>query len=155
MPGPFEDATVSAGTDRSVVVLALSPFDEDHRYLESLFRRSNWCILRGYNRREALERSRQTRIAVVICECRLPDGTWIDVLRDLEDGVEDPPLLVVTSTHADESLWGEVLNLGAYDVLSKPFDRNEVVRIVSLAWLHWKERSIRRLASKRGLRASA
>jgi hypothetical protein len=34
----------------------------------------------------------------------------------------------------------EALNVGAYDVLSKPFNRTEVIRIVSLAWLHWEER---------------
>jgi hypothetical protein len=31
------------------------------------------------------------------------------------------------------------LNIGAYDVLAKPFDRKEVIRILSLAWLHWRD----------------
>jgi DNA-binding response OmpR family regulator len=31
-----------------------------------------------------------------------------------------------------------VLNLGAYDLLMKPFDLTEVFRVVSLAWRHWK-----------------
>jgi DNA-binding response OmpR family regulator len=48
----------------------------------------------------------------------------------------DPPALVVTSRIADDSLWAEALNLGAYDVLAKPFDGAEVVRVVSLAWLN-------------------
>jgi DNA-binding response OmpR family regulator len=52
----------------------------------------------------------------------------------------EPPFLIVTSRLADERLWAEVLNLGAYDVLAKPFESKEVVRIVSLAWLHWKDR---------------
>jgi len=49
-----------------------------------------------------------------------------------------PPLLVVTSRKADDTLWSEVLNLGGYDVLAQPYERAEVVRILSLAWLHWK-----------------
>jgi DNA-binding response OmpR family regulator len=44
----------------------------------------------------------------------------------------------VTSRVADDSLWAEVLNLGAYDLLMKPFDLTEVFRVVSLAWRHWK-----------------
>jgi DNA-binding response OmpR family regulator len=52
----------------------------------------------------------------------------------------EAPLLIVTSRLADEHLWAEVLNLGGYDVLMKPFDRLEVLRVISLAWLHWKER---------------
>jgi DNA-binding response OmpR family regulator len=55
----------------------------------------------------------------------------------------DAPLLIVTSRLADERLWAEALNLGAYDVLAKPFDTAEVVRVVSLAWQHWHTRRIR------------
>ena len=39
-----------------------------------------------------------------------------------------------------ERLWAEALNLGAYDVLAKPYDPTEVVRSVSLAWLQWTSR---------------
>ena len=42
-----------------------------------------------------------------------------------------------------------MLNLGAYDVLSKPFDRAEVLRIISLAWLHWKEEASTKTAEAR------
>jgi FixJ family two-component response regulator len=52
----------------------------------------------------------------------------------------DPPLLIVTSRLADAHLWAEALNLGAYDVLAKPFDATEVIRIVSVAWQHWQDR---------------
>ena len=51
-----------------------------------------------------------------------------------------PPLLIVTSRHADEHLWTEARNLGAYDVVAKPFDPHELIRIVSLAWLHWNDK---------------
>jgi DNA-binding response OmpR family regulator len=34
---------------------------------------------------------------------------------------------------ADDYLWSEALNLGAYDVLAKPFDVEEVVRTVDAA----------------------
>jgi DNA-binding response OmpR family regulator len=49
-----------------------------------------------------------------------------------------PPLLLVVSKHADENLWAEVLNLGGYDVLLKPFERAEVVRVVGMAWRYWR-----------------
>jgi FixJ family two-component response regulator len=51
-----------------------------------------------------------------------------------------PPLLIVTSRLADARLWAEALNLGAYDVLAKPFDATEVIRSASRAWRHWLER---------------
>jgi len=51
-----------------------------------------------------------------------------------------PPLLIVSSRLADERLWAEALNLGAWDVLAKPFDKREVIRAVTSAWLHWTGR---------------
>jgi DNA-binding response OmpR family regulator len=47
--------------------------------------------------------------------------------------------LIVTSDLADDRLWAEALNLGAYDVLAKPFRAAEVFRTVSLAWRQWKD----------------
>jgi DNA-binding response OmpR family regulator len=69
----------------------------------------------------------------------LSPGSWIDMLDQIAL-LPDPPFLIVTSRLADERFWAEALNRGAYDVLAKPFDRTEVVRVVSLAWLHWKVR---------------
>jgi hypothetical protein len=47
-----------------------------------------------------------------------------------------PPLLIVPYRLADEYLWAEALNLGAFDVLAKSFDGNEVDRTLGLAWRH-------------------
>ena len=53
------------------------------------------------------------------------------------------PLLLVTSKTADENLWAEVLNLGGYDVLMKPFELGEVTRVIGMAWRQWFARSLR------------
>jgi DNA-binding response OmpR family regulator len=50
------------------------------------------------------------------------------------------PLLIVSSRLADERLWAEALNLGAWDVLAKPFVAEETIRIVSVARQHWRDR---------------
>ncbi len=44
----------------------------------------------------------------------------------------------MTDRLADERLWSEVLNLGGYDVLLKPFEPGEVLRVVNSAWTCWK-----------------
>jgi DNA-binding response OmpR family regulator len=54
--------------------------------------------------------------------------------------LSDPPLFIVTSRLADERLWAEALNLGAWDVLAKPFESDEVIRIVTIATQHWQDR---------------
>jgi DNA-binding response OmpR family regulator len=78
----------------------------------------------------------------VICERDLAPGTW----RDILDGaivLPQPPCIIVTSRLADEYLWAEALNVGAYDVLAKPFETEEVVRIVSSAARSWHDRYLR------------
>jgi DNA-binding response OmpR family regulator len=87
----------------------------------------------------ALMALRNDRVPVVVCESDLQPGTWKEVLEELR-ALPDPPLLIVTSRCADERLWAEALNLGAYDVLAQPFDGTEVSRIVSMAWLRWEGR---------------
>ena len=47
----------------------------------------------------------------------------------------NPPLVIVTSIHADEFLWAEALNLGAHDVIAKPLNKMELIRTLSLAWI--------------------
>ena len=136
--GPFKNLPRISPADQTVAVLAVSPFEEDHACLRTIFDHSNWKIFNAHGCHEAMDFLEENRMAVLVCERDLPDGNWKNLLESLST-LRVPPLLVVTSKHADDSLWAEVLNLGAYDVLSKPFDRAEVTRIISLAWLHWKE----------------
>ena len=84
----------------------------------------------------ALHIQRGSQPRVVVCERDLPDGDWRDVLK-IAASLLSPPPVVVTFRLADEYLWAEVLNLGGYDVLAKPLDKQEVRRTLSLAWEGW------------------
>ncbi len=122
----------------TVAVLAVSSWDEDHARLRDILRYPNWKIHSARAWGEAVQLLRRRRTGVVICERDFPDGAWQDLLERLGT-LPHPPPMIVTSRYADETLWAEVLNLGGYDVLAKPFDVPEVIRIVSLARLRWKE----------------
>ena len=130
----------------NVTVLSISPLAEDHAHLEGILNKispwalcpdSRWDVRRSYSLASAMAFLREERFPIVVCEGDLlPD--WKKMLEQLAQ-VANSPFLIVTSRLADESLWADALNLGAYDVLAKPFDNREVVRVLSLAWLHWKE----------------
>ena len=123
--------------DRTVHVLAVSSAEEDLRFLRHLFAHSNWIMHTARGLAEAADFLRRHPMPVILCDAELADGTWRDLLRTLGTSQANS-LLIVTSRAADDFLWAEVLNLGGYDVLMKPFDPNEVIRVISLAWLHWK-----------------
>ena len=154
MVGPLENLADVSSADKAVTVLAVSPHREDHACLCGIFSQSNWKIFGARDCCEAMHLLRRSRISVVVCECKLPDGDWKKLLRSLP-ALDWPPLLVVTSRNASPGLWAEVLNVGAYDVLTKPFDRAEVTRIISLAWLHWKEEFARHIKRPARMAASS
>ena len=122
----------------SNVVLAVSLNAEDCAALEHIFK-SDWAVIVSATAASALSVLRETPIPIVICDCDASSGTWREIL-DRIALLPDPPLFIVTSRLADERLWAEALNLGAWDVLAKPFDAEEVKRIVSIAGQHWRER---------------
>jgi DNA-binding NtrC family response regulator len=129
---------VNLGSDL-VRTLSVSPVEEDHDALERLLSRKNWRIQRANSLNSGAAKLRQSSVPVVVCERDLLPGSWREMLAETAR-LPSPPFLIVTSRLADERLWAEALNVGAYDVLAKPFDAREVVRVVSLAWLHWKDR---------------
>jgi DNA-binding NtrC family response regulator len=139
---------VSAANHTGVVtLLSVGLIEEDHASLQGILQCSQcdlrptckWKLNACRTLASALKALRKLRVPVVVCESDLRPGTWKEVLEELST-LPDPPFLIVTSRLADERLWAEALNLGAYDVLAKPFDGTEVTRIVGMAWLRWKDR---------------
>jgi DNA-binding NtrC family response regulator len=123
-------------SSRTVTVLSVSPLAEDHYSLQAIFNHSKWKLHRADCLASAHAIIRRREIGVIVCERDLSPGTWIDMLKEVEL-LPNVPSLIVTSRLADDRLWAEALNLGAYDVLAKPFERLELMRSVSSAWLHW------------------
>jgi len=124
-----------SSTDSEITVLAISPADEDHSTLKGIFDDSTE-VLHADSLPAALAVLNAQPVPIVICECDLGQHTWKHLLETLTE-LPHPPLLIVASRLADECLWSEALNLGAYDVLAKPFDADEVVRTVDAARRRW------------------
>lgn len=123
-----------------LTVLSISPNEEDHSTIQSLFLHSRWKLLKARKISTAPELLEKHDVSVVVCERDLLPGTWVEVLEQIQP-MPNPPSLIVSSRLADERLWAEALNLGAWDVLAKPFDKSEVLRSVKSAWQHWYNQS--------------
>ena len=141
-----EQAPSGIGFNTPVTVLLVSPMAEDHTSLTAVFDRvekipgaNSEFILRPCASVEAATAAMsQARIPIVVTERDLPGASWRDIL-DRALLLPGSPVLIVTSRLADEYLWAEALNLGAYDVLAKPFDAQEVIRVIGSAWRHWTD----------------
>ena len=121
-----------------VPVLSISRSQDDHQVLDHFLNgsESNWDLVTADALDSALRLFESRWFPIVICDHQLPEGSWRRFLEAPDSGAA-PAAVIVTSRSADERLWAEALNLGAYDVLAKPFERREVYRVVDSAWRHW------------------
>jgi DNA-binding NtrC family response regulator len=109
---------------------------EDGCGRDSVFDQFPWPAYRVRNCLEVACHLHSGHPSVVVCERDLADCGWKDVL-EVAASLPSPPPVIVTSRLADEYLWAEVLNLGGFDVLAKPLDKQEVSRTLNSAWERW------------------
>jgi len=126
-----------------IKVLSVGLGHEDSSGLAAIFTRSEWPSCPDSEWKLQTSASLRAAVSVlgkdgphiVVCEKSLGTDSWRDLL-DQVGKMPDPPSLIVASRMADDYLWAEALNLGAYDVLAAPFEPAEVMRVLSSAWLH-------------------
>ena len=122
-----------------IAVLSVSPIQQDHDTLASFLGRDQWRIHNALSLQSASAFLRAHAVPLVVCEHDLSPGSWTQLLDETRL-LAIPPVLIMTCRVADDHLWAEALNMGAYDVLAKPLDQTEVTRTLSSAWLHWQQR---------------
>ena len=114
--------------------LLISPDEKDHEVLNELFQHNSWTLRRASSVNSASALLNEGTTSVVITERHFPAGDWKDVLEVIHH-LRKAPLLIVISRGADNYLWAEALNLGAYDVLAKPLNQTEATRVLTSAWI--------------------
>lgn len=127
-------------------VLSVTTFDDDRASLGRIFDRSlatlcpdcRWNLATRSSLESAMPLLERDEVAILLYDGDVISNTWREMLSRCEH-LKHPPCLIVTSSRADERLWAEALNLGAYDVLAKPFDVTEVSRTLSRAFRHWTD----------------
>ena len=140
-PYPLKKPVMQSDEPRGgsqVTVLAVAP-ESERAALRRMLEHSRWTLMEASTVEEAAATLRQCFSLVLICEAELPDGTWVELV-DHAQQLSAPPPVIVTSRHADDDFWMQVLNRGGYNVLGKPFSEREVFEMVSVAWRHRKHR---------------
>jgi DNA-binding response OmpR family regulator len=137
----------------SVSALFVGGFEDELWLVQEVFRECGWRLFEAPDRLRASQCLRRHPVQVVIAKSDMPNGSWQEMLDHLRR-LARPPLLIVTSRTADEHLWAEVLNLGGYDVLAQPFERDEMVRVIASACRHFGRQPGRARAREADLVAS-
>ncbi len=123
-----------------IAVVAIVPDGQEKQALAAFSVRGQWDLALAGSCEEALEILKHTRAAVILCDRDSPGIDWRDALQLLAASRPDCSILLASSVN-DEYLWDEVIHKGGYDVLAKPFQEEQTVRAVNLAWSYSKERA--------------
>jgi DNA-binding response OmpR family regulator len=124
--------------------------DQEIACLESIVERSGnhfpancvWEVHRAPSVDAVVQSLASEPVSIVMCDGDRAQPGWRNLLERLR-ALPRPPLQIVTSRAANDRLWAEALNLGAYDVLARPFEPAEVLRTLSMAWRRWHDTSPR------------
>jgi DNA-binding NtrC family response regulator len=112
-------------------VLLISNGRSDAEMFRSVLEESNTRLTVARCCHDAVSALVREAFAVIVCEERLPDGSWKDVLGHIAPFPEAPRLVVI-APELRESLYGEALSMGAWDLLLRPLQREETRRILQL-----------------------
>jgi response regulator RpfG family c-di-GMP phosphodiesterase len=122
--------------DLSLSALIVGEYEKDRSLVRDIFYTLKWRLFEARDRRGALHCLKSNPVHVVLAETDVRDWNWKKMLQDLRR-MKPSPQLIVTSRLADNHLWAEALNVGAYDVLAQPLERDEVERVVASARRHF------------------
>lgn len=128
-------------SDHRFNVLSIIPDAGEAGKLRQIADNEGWRLRVVSSPEQALAVLREYPAAVVICDRDLPGDDWREVLRRIYR-LPQPPSVLLASDVSDDYLWQEVVQHHGYDVLVKPFRREEVVRAVHFAssWRGWIHR---------------
>jgi DNA-binding response OmpR family regulator len=121
---------------RKLEVLTINNDKKDCAALRSIMGHTNWIFHCVPDISRAIQFLEKNLVPVIVCSKQLPDGTCKDVLAGVRRFPNPPDVLVYTA-QPDDRLWMEVLSSGGFDLLPLPFNRDEVLRLISLASRKW------------------
>ena len=135
--------------DERITVYSLLPKLENEA-LRVILQRTEWRVFECRDAHELEAAAARRTPAVVVAADALDSGLdW----RSLMDGMasDHPVQVIVASRLADEGLWADVLNRGAFDLVEIPFRPDDVTRSIAAAWRQAKAISRRLMPAPRPL----
>ncbi|MDI6775792.1 MAG: sigma-54 dependent transcriptional regulator [Syntrophales bacterium] len=100
------------------------------RSLKKALSRSGYDVQTCERGREAIERIEKNNVKLVLLDNRLPDTTGLEILRQIREGQSKFPVIMMTAFGTEETAI-QAMKCGAYDYIVKPFDIDELERIIA------------------------
>jgi len=119
-------------TDLSSRILVVDDERSMREFLAIMLTRDGHEVVAAENGAQALAALRQRPFDLLISDIRMPDCSGIEVLREAKGLQPDLPGILMTAFSSTQTAI-EALRNGALDYISKPFDIDEMKRVVAQA----------------------
>ena len=105
------------------------------RFLRASLQSQGYIVSTAANARTALDMVRGHTADLVVLDLGLPDMDGLDVVRQIRDGGETLPIIILSSRD-NESAKVKAFDLGADDYVTKPFGIDELLARIRAAQRH-------------------
>jgi len=113
-------------TGEQVRVLVVDDEEPVRNLLQRVLKEAGYDVVTAVNGQEALDKVSQLNAGVVLLDIKMPGMSGMEVLRQLT--ANRPETCVVMATAAGDAQTAvEAMKAGAYDYITKPFNRDDVV----------------------------
>ena len=129
-PGPAGKASPSG---EPVKLVAITQNPDDAETLRQIASGCGWKILIVDSSSAAVAVLNDQPTPLVICDRDLTGEPWRDVLAKIAAQPQAVCVLLASSV-MDDYLWNDVIRHHGYDVVAKPFQREDLHRVVTFAW---------------------
>lgn len=102
------------------------------KMLKHFLERHQYAVTISYNINSASTLLKKENYDLVFTDLRLPDGNGIDLLKQIKDTKNTVPVVLMTG-YAEVSTAVQAMKQGAFDYISKPFNPDEVLEVISNA----------------------
>jgi len=99
------------------------------RYSIQQVLKGRYTVFTATGGREGLDLMAQNPMDVVVLDLRMPDMDGITVLREIKKRYPDTQVILLTAYASLDSA-RSALRLGAFDYLTKPFDKDDVINVI-------------------------
>ena len=101
-------------------------------FLSIVFEEEGWAVETAASLAEARVAISRKEPDVVLCDLNIPDGSGIDLLKEVKEAKPSVAFVMITAYTSTKSAV-EALKAGAFDYIAKPFDIEELKIIVGKA----------------------
>ena len=122
---------VESGEPVKLVAITQNP--DDAETLRQIASRCGWRISIVDSSGAAIVSLNDQPTPLVICDRDLSGEAWRDVLAKIA-ALPRAVCVLLASSVVDDYLWNDVIRHHGYDVVAKPFQTDELHRLVTFAW---------------------